>query len=66
MESPRRRPPGVDPWVVKVLTATLVVIALALVALVVLTILGLMYLVDLIRLLEPATATIRLIAVYPP
>lgn len=52
MESPRSRPPRIDPRVMKVIMITLIVIALTLVALVVLVIIGLMYLLELIELIE--------------
>lgn len=51
-----RTPPRVEPWVIKALTAALIVIALALVAIAVLLLIGLSQLTELIDALEQTGA----------
>jgi uncharacterized protein YoxC len=57
-----RPAPRVEPWVMKLLTATLVVIALALVAIAILLILGLGQLADLIETMERLESTLAVVA----
>lgn len=55
-----RPAPRTEPWVMKLLTATLVVIALALVAIAILLVLGLGYVVELIDTIERLESAVAL------